>query len=205
MASKSASKPIKLPELEIEHLELELVSLSSLIMHRWSEKVKKEMLAKHTKQAKASGKEAKDPQRDYEESIYYMEDGRYGFPSTAFKSAFVRAGTYIDDSKIGKMTYLRGAFHVDGELVPVYGEPKMREDMVRVGMGQPDIRFRAEFPDWRAVVPVSLNVRALSVEQLLNLANIAGFAVGIGEWRPEKEGQYGRFRVGTVQAVEDPQ
>jgi hypothetical protein len=29
----------------------------------------------------------------------------------------------------------------------------------------------------------------------MNLLNTAGFAVGVGEWRPEKDGQYGMFRV----------
>jgi hypothetical protein len=31
------------------------------------------------------------------------------------------------------------------------------------------------------------------LEQLLNIVNAGGFAVGIGEWRPEKDGQYGMY------------
>jgi len=47
---------------------------------------------------------------------------------------------------------------------------------------------------------VQLNTSAVSIEQLANLFVIAGFAVGVGEWRPEKNGQYGRFEVATIQA-----
>ena len=32
-----------------------------------------------------------------------------------------------------------------------------------------------------------------SEAQLINLVNAGGFAVGIGEWRPEKDGQHGMY------------
>jgi hypothetical protein len=35
----------------------------------------------------------------------------------------------------------------------------------------------------------------MSAEQVLNLFNTAGFACGVGEWRPERDGSNGRFRV----------
>lgn len=66
-----------------------------------------------------------------------------------------------------------------------------------VGMGTADIRYRAEFPDWKARVLVRYNANVLSEAQILNLLNVAGFAVGVGEWRPEKDGQYGMFHVAT--------
>ena len=35
----------------------------------------------------------------------------------------------------------------------------------------------------------------LSPEQMLNLFETAGFAVGVGEWRPERDGRNGLFHV----------
>jgi hypothetical protein len=67
--------------------------------------------------------------------------------------------------------------------------------MVRVGMGTADIRFRGEFREWRTRLTVRYNARVLSDEQIVNLFNTAGFAVGIGEWRSEKDGSYGLFHV----------
>jgi hypothetical protein len=61
-----------------------------------------------------------------------------------------------------------------------------------------DIRHRGEFKEWTASVPLHLNTSALSIEQVANLFVIAGFAVGVGEWRPERNGQYGRFEVGAI-------
>jgi hypothetical protein len=151
------------------------------------------MLDKQTKAA-TRAKTAKNPEQDFKESLYVHPDGGYGFPSVAFKAAAVRAGTYADM----KMTFLRGAFHVAGELVHISGEPSMREDMVRLQGKTADIRHRGEFKEWTASVPLHLNTSALSIEQVANLFVIAGFAVGVGEWRPERNGQYGRFEVGAI-------
>jgi len=93
----------------------------------------------------------------------------------------------------------RQAFHVDGEYAVIEGdEPTMREDMVRVGMGTADIRYRGEFRNWWTTIDIKYNANVLSAEQILNLMQTAGFAVGVGEWRPERDGQYGRFHVATA-------
>lgn len=132
--------PISIPKIDVRQMEITLIGDSPLICHRWSEKAKKEMLDKQMKKAKTA-KTAKDPEADYKASLYPLDKG-YGFPCVAFKSAAVGACRFSDGMK---MTEARGAFHVVGELAPIDGTPTMREDMVRVGMGTADIRFRGEF------------------------------------------------------------
>jgi hypothetical protein len=179
---------------DIRRVKITVEGLSSLIMHAWSDKAKKMMLDKQTKKA-SPGREAKSPEEDYASSLYHHPDGGYAFPAQAFKNAAVRAGTYTDD----KMTYLRGAFYINGvtskDWIKIDGEPTPREDMVRVGMGTADIRYRAEFLEWKAELIVEYNARAVSAEQVFNLLSVAGFSVGIGDWRPEKNGSHGRFKV----------
>lgn len=63
--------------------------------------------------------------------------------------------------------------------------------------GTADIRYRPEFKHWRVKLPIKYNADKISLEQLVNLFNLAGFGVGVGEWRPEKDGQYGMFHVVT--------
>lgn len=188
---------IELPKLNLQRMEITLIGDSPLICHRWSEKAKKEILDKQMKKAKGA-KEAKDPERDYRESLYELPGGGYGFPAVAFKAAAVTACT-----SIGNITKVaaRQTFHVEGDMVRIVGEPRMREDMVRVGMGTADIRYRGEFETWRATLVVSFNGNVLSAEQIMNLFNTAGFGVGIGEWRPEKDGQFGRFHVATAEEM----
>lgn len=197
MATKK-EETIEIPRIEIGYLEILLIGDSPLIMHRWSEKAKKEILDKQMKVAK-KGKEAKSPERDFQDSIYHHPEGGYGFPSVAFKNAAVSACRFTDGTK---MTVARGAFHVEGEFVKIEGaEPEPREDMVRIGMGTADIRYRAEFKNWKAKVRLAYNKHALSSAQIVNLFNLAGFGVGVGEWRPEKDGQFGRFHVANETEV----
>lgn len=183
---------IEIPKLNLATLQVLLIGDSPLIVHAWSPKAKEMMLHRQMKKARQA-KEAKDPERDFLESLYPMLDGQHTFPAVGFKSAMVSACRFVDM----KMTNARGAFHILGEYVKIQGEATRREDAVRVGMGVADIRYRGEFKTWRALIEISHNQAAISAEQIINLLNVAGFGVGVGEWRPERDGSYGRFHVAT--------
>lgn len=189
------SDVVELKSIKLEVIKFKVVGDSPLIMHAWSEKAKREMLEKQMKKAKTA-KPAKNPQEDYEQAFYRNEKGEPAFPTIAFKQAAVSAGGRFSDGL--KMTELRGSFFIIGELVKIEGKPQMREDMVRVGMGTADIRYRPEFKKWSAVIEIKYNADKISAEQIINLFNLAGFGVGVGEWRPEKDGQYGMFHVEEV-------
>lgn len=184
---------VSIPAINIQRMSLTVVGDSALICNQWSEKAKRQMLDKQMKKAKAA-KEAKDPEKDYEGSLYRDDDGDFCFPAVGFKSAAVGACSHVSD--ITKVE-ARGAFHIIGDMVKIKGEPNMREDMVRVGMGTADIRYRGEFRQWSATVSIRFNANVLSAEQIVNLFNTAGFAIGVGEWRPQKNGSYGMFHVAT--------
>lgn len=208
MAVKKADLAIELPTLNIQMMEVTIIGDEPLIVHAWSQKSKLEMLSKQMKKARPT-KEAKDPMQDFRDSLYPMPDGGYGFPAVGFKAAAVTACT-----STGGVTKVsaRQAFHILGEGVDVEGafpgtlkreslvrvlggEPRMREDMTRVGMGVADLRYRGEFWPWSAKLLVRFNANVLSAEQILNLLNTAGFGVGCGEWRPERDGMSGMFHV----------
>ncbi len=193
-----ATSVLEIPAIEIKTLVLHIVGDSPLICHAWSHKAKQEMLDKQMGKAK-SKKAPKDPQQDYEEAFYRLPDGTPAFPTIAFKAAAVGSARQLDGSI--KMTFLRGAFHTVGELVPIQGEARMRQDMVRIAGGTADIRFRPEFPEWSVDLPIRLNTRSLTLEQLIHIFNQAGFSCGVGEWRPEKDGSYGMFHVEDVREV----
>lgn len=212
MAAKKEETAVVIPNVEIKTAVLKIVGDTPLIMHKWSEKAKKEILDKQMKKAKSKGHDAKSPIEDFINSMYWLEgepeeptaealneamkhNPRFGFPSVAFKAAAVSAGYRlgVTQNKVSQ----NAAFHIDGEMVEIHGVPTMREDMVRVGgiSKTADIRYRAEFADWYAIIPIRYNAGQISLEQLANLFNLGGFACGVGEWRVEKGGSFGMFHV----------
>ena len=75
----------------------------------------------------------------------------------------------------------------------------MREDVVRLsGIGRPaSLRWRAEFSDWWTILDMEVNVALFKIPTIASVINFSGFTQGIGEWRPERGGQHGMFRVAT--------
>jgi hypothetical protein len=196
---QKSKQTFELPEIKIEESDIILIGDSALISHKWSEKAKKEIRDKQQKKAKTK-KEAKNPEQEYEDSLYRIgNNGQCGFPAIAFKAAAVNACSHVEG--ITKVT-ARGAFHVTGEIIPIYGKPEMREDMVRLQGTIADLRYRGQFPKWYTVVHIRYNSSVISLEQIANLFNTAGFAIGVGEWRPQKNGNYGMFHVGTKEEIE---
>lgn len=197
---------VEIPEINLRTMKLTIVGDSPLIVHAWSEKAKKMILDKQMKKA-TTAKEAKDPWIDFCESLYWLDGmpdkpteediatARFGFPACGFKAAAVDAG--YQQGILAKKTTARGAFHIIGDMVEIKGTPTMREDMVRIGMGTADIRYRGEFKEWTAELIIRYNPNVMSAEQIVNLINMGGFANGIGEWRPSKDGSFGTFHVKT--------
>ena len=212
---------IELPGIDLGLVTVNIVGDSPLIVHKWSEKAKKEMLDKQMKKA-TSGKQAKNPVRDFVDGLYWLDDagncidtpeeldnvseetpyeeiykvlknGRFGFPSKAFKSCAIDAG--YQQGVIAKKTTARGAFHILGEFAVIEGIPDMREDMVQIGgMSKvADIRYRPEFRTWKTSLTIRYNKAAISREQIMNLLNYGGFSNGVGEWRPSRDGSFGTF------------
>lgn len=212
---KNNTELLEIRPIEIQKVNLRIVGDTPLIMHAWSEKAKRMMLDAQMGLAKGKKKEPKNPVEDFIRSMYWLTDmpeemteeafseaisngARFGFPVTAFKQAAISAAYRMGWAK--DKVSLRGAFFIDGDengMIEIHSDaPKMREDMVKVGMGTADIRYRGEFANWYADMTISYNMNGnYSLENIMNIINAGGYICGVGEWRPEKDGQYGQFHV----------
>ena len=214
MATKKNSEGmvISIPVINEQQITVRIIGETPLVVHNWSIKVKRQMLDAMMQKAKTKKHDVKNPVEDFIESLYWLDKkpteyteeafaeaiqngARFGFPSTGFKAAAVSAGYRAGLTKNKVSTF--GAFHIKGEMIEIYGTPEMREDMVRVANGAPDIRYRGMFKEWEADLVLTYNANVISAEQLVNLVNYGGYACGIGEKRPEKGGDWGRYRVMT--------
>lgn len=203
MATSDAQ--VSISRIDVQTLHVPVVGTAPLIVHKFSEKAKRQML--DAMQGRKSPKQPKDPQADYESAMYLHDDGGYGFPVIAFKSATVGGARFYGKSV--SMTALRQFIFFDAEfskacgqkLARITGEPIMREDVTRVGMGGTDLRYRPEFTEWSTTISVTYVRSMLTQESVLSLIEAGGLGVGIGEWRPERKGDFGTYQIDTTRDI----
>ena len=199
------SASIVIDQIAAETISVPSVGTTPLIVHRFSEKAKRQML--DNMQGRKSPKEAKDPQAEYEACFYRLKDERFGFPSVGFKLATVGGarfyGSNVTMTSLKQSMFFRGEPGTDGvSLVAIAGEPYMREDVVRVNRGGTDLRYRPQFDEWTTTLTVTYVKAMLTRSSVLSLIDAGGLGVGVGEWRPERGGDNGTYRVDPTRDVE---
>ena len=201
---------IEIQRIAVGRMMVPIVGTSPLIVHNFSEKSKRQML--DSQQGRRKVKENRDPQTEYEAAFYRIanEEGvdGYGLPAVSFKSATIGAARFY---KSVRMSELKQALFFRGiltkadpqQLVEIHGEPQMREDIVRLGGASrsADLRYRPEFREWRATLEVEYVKSLLSDDSVLSLIDAGGLGVGVGEWRPERGGDFGRFQIDSDREV----
>jgi len=212
---KEESVTIQIPEIKIQRAKIKIVGDSPLLVCKFSEKAKREMLSKDMKKAKKI-KETKNPFAEFMHSLHWItkepdtEDktpeecqkifeeelkngAKFGFPATGIKQSAISAMYRSGLSKNKVM--LQGLFHIEGKLVEIKGDLSMNEEVARnPSTGAAMILYRGEYAKgWTAEFSVIYKKDNVSLEQIIQMINLGGFDVGIGEWRVEKSGNYGMF------------
>jgi hypothetical protein len=203
MATKPQVKESEISIMEVQKglMEFCILGSSPLIMNRMSQKVWFELLApkgRKTTVEKASTMKH-DPIAEFRASVYRMPNDAdptvLAILPTAFKGAM---GTAALDMPGAKRTQIGRLVYVHGELLPVFGIPKVFMAVTRsADMNKtPDIRTRAIVPEWACKLRIEFTKPVLREQSIANLLAAAGFQSGVGDWRQEKgSGSYGSFRL----------
>jgi hypothetical protein len=199
MATKGKAKEkkeenVRIAGLQRVRMRVPIKGLSPLLCNKFSDRQKDKIEAKQQKESSvACGREKRNPDQEFKDSLYKMEDGRYGFPASGFKKAMVSAAGFTGGQL--KKTTMRGAFHIVGDMAAIKGSPRQHTSTVRLKNGAADMRYRAIFDEWETELDVLYNESVISKEQIIQLIHLAGFSVGVGDWRPERSGSFGMFDV----------
>ncbi len=197
---------VELRPIDIKSFKLTIVGTSPLIVHKFSEKSRKQIADKQQQKAKG-GRDKRDPHSEFLAALYMMpgspaplsKGAKYGIPASGFQKAAMKACRYIQGIN---MTFAAGAFFVredSGGLVQIKcSKPFMREDTIRLPNKNLDLRYRPEFSEWSCELTIDYNASAISAEQIVNLFHHAGFHIGWGELRREKGFSNGAFAVKTA-------
>lgn len=222
-AKKETATLVEIRPRNVKLIPIKIVGDTPLIVHAWSPKAKTMMLEAQMKTTKTKAKDIRDPFDEFIQSMYWLTEvpesnpeaferaikngARFGFPLTGIKqganSAAYRQGWVKNQMELRGSYFLKPAHDISGfgdmaEIITPEA-PVMREDMVRIGNGSADLRYRGEFRNWSMEFIMEYNASGnMTIEQILNCIDAGGFVCGIGEWRPEKDGDYGRYHLEVV-------
>lgn len=197
---------VKLKPIVPKKISFWIKGTSPMIQHAWSEKALGQLRATSAERRKMP-KEKRDPEIDANNAMYKLKDGTAACPMLAVKASMIGAAHKdfgIEKTIVRKALFLPSSDYESGLLAPLlYDNVEVREDIVRVGINQTDLRYRPEFTGWKVNVILEIDPDLINEQDIVNLVNRAGFSVGIGEWRPERGGEYGRFEFDTTQGIQE--
>lgn len=141
-------------------------------------------------------------EEEAEAGTYRLADGQLALPAFAFRAALVGAAKGRRMGKVAAATIVKGAVFVTDEMVPLFTTDDRTPakdyeiDTRRVVVQNNGIvRSRPKLFPWRATFPLELDEGFITGEHVAELLDIAGRLVGVGDFRPERSGPFGRFGV----------
>jgi len=195
-------KKLRISPPELETITVRIEGISPLIVKAMSAKVKGDIAASQTGTGKRStAKPARNPEAEFEDCFHKTPEGKYGIRAIWFKKAMENMATFSEG--MFKKDVKCGVF-VHGDIIPLakHGVPWMRTDWVRLsGIGKKtSLCYRPQFDTWEAYLKLTVDLGIMSVDEAVNLLSVAGTRNGVGERRPQTEGEtYGRFKIKTVE------
>lgn len=144
-------------------------------------------------------KASTDYEKEALKKLYIDSEGTIYQPSTHMERALIEAGKKIRVKGGGKATYskLFGSMISieEFELVHKIQNYEINKTLVVIPSTRGRvIRYRPIFKKWALVFHIDAEDE-IPADVIKEALEIAGRYVGIGDWRPEKKGKYGKFQV----------
>jgi hypothetical protein len=197
-AAKEKTTLMEIQPIKMDSFGAHLMGTTALIMHRFAKKAWQELLYPAQKKNAAAKQESlkHDPLTEFRECVYRNRDDNeptlIHFPSGGFSKAIAAAA--LDLPGASKSQILR-LVNVKSVQINIFGVPLLGMDMIRNSdmARTPDVRTRAYFPEWTAFIEVEYVSSLIGAKEIINLLSAAGMIVGLGDYRPQKGGQFGKF------------
>lgn len=191
---------IAIAKPKFEVAEFRISGTAPYVQLRFGEKAKNMMIAKQQAGDAGKSRKKRDPrdfESDFKGATHHFPDGRYGIPATSFKNAMVAvcrvAGVQMVRAKMLVHVLADGHDPRSGDpLVGIFADPECKTAPVPVSITSPvrnatgvaDLRVRAKFDPWYAMVRVRYDASAILGLDVLALMIRCGIQIGIGEGRP---------------------
>lgn len=200
-----AKTPVKaeatlIQAIQMRRIVLDIVGTSPFIMHRYARKAWQEMIYPKGKAntAERATSMKHNPIEEYRECFYRNRDDKsptlFHLPDGMIKGALSSAALDVPGATRTEIVRLTKIVSTN---INLYGVPQLFMSMVRSSdmKRTPDVRTRPIFPRWGCKIELEYKANPLTDDQIIALLGAAGQIIGIGDWRQQKGGAKGLFRV----------
>lgn len=192
-------KSVEIPAPNFEIMELEIEGTAPLVMHKFSQKAREQIIATQKQGTVARGKKVREPKNFddvYKGAMHVSTEGWIGLPAGAIRNAMISAcrtvGYKMTHAKLAAFVLADGFEADDGTpLIRIHGEPERHTTYARNDNGSVDIRVRPMWKQWRMKVRIRFDADMFSATDLANLMMRVGMQVGVGEGRPDSKNSAG--------------
>ncbi len=187
----------------MKRISVVLRGVSPLLMKRMTDE---ELLALHTKEKRKFSAPV-DPREAATRRVYKTQEGMPYIPTENLMACLIAAGMYIKlDGKrqmsTKQSTLLPAFLTIENPYMPLVdekGDPAQWEVDMRQGRnpngGEAVCIIRPRFDSWRLEAILEVDAESLSENTIRQLVDIAGGRIGLGDFRPQRRGVFGKFRV----------
>jgi hypothetical protein len=182
----------------MKKIKVRIEGISPLLQHRFPEE---------DAETEIKTKNRQNNEADVEKSLYRLPDGTIYQPATHIISALKRGGVKFQIKGSGKQTYKNiigsGAVTIEPDAIPHKNQNWEVDSrpVVNPSTRGRVIRKRPVLKNWSLQFVFDVDEDEIPIAVLKEILDRTGRSVGIGDFRPEKGGPFGRFLVSEFKEI----
>ena len=142
------------------------------------------------------------PEKQAEKKLYIGKDGSPMIPKINLFRSLIDAGKFFkaEDRRVTtrKSSLIAACLEIDGAEISIISKGVWEVDSraVRVRTtGRRFFAYRPKFNDWELEFTAHLDEKMMNVALLREIIVTAGKRIGLGDFRPDRKGPFGKFAV----------
>ena len=183
----------------MKEINVTVEGVTPLLLHRFSDAA--QMAA--TSGARSSiANDSDAPTEQAEQALYLDDEGVSGIPQPNLYRSLIDAGKYfkVGKSKVTtlKSSIIPAAVGMRPMFLPIRSEGGWKVDTrpVRIpSTGGRILRHRPCYDDWSLSFTLEYDEQMIGPKLLREIVDAAGARVGLGDFRPDCKGPFGKFKV----------
>ena len=197
---KSVQEHITISAPNIQIAVFEIRGTAPLVVHRFSQKVKGEIIADMklgSTSRKGKKRQKLDPEANYNQARYISPEGWDGINASGLRNAMIDVcrlvGYKMTLAKLSIFVIEDGRDKTEPEfpLIRIYGKPRMLESFGRLANGSICPIHRPCYDEWSAKVKIRYDADQFTSKDVAHLLMRVGVQNGLGEGRPNSKNSAG--------------